>query len=52
MIISLTVFTLLYAGLAAIAGWLTIRHVQAGAPAESDANGPGAAEEPLPVFSY
>jgi len=53
VIISLTVFTLLYAGLAAIAGWLTIRHVQAGAPEEIDGTGPGSsAEEPLPVFSY
>ena len=53
VIISLTVFTLLYAGLAAIAGWLTVRHVQAGAPDEIDGTGPGSsAEEPLPVFSY
>jgi cytochrome bd ubiquinol oxidase subunit I len=53
VIISLTVFTLLYAGLAAIAGWLTIRHVQAGAPEEIDGTGPGSsAEQPLPVFSY
>jgi cytochrome d ubiquinol oxidase subunit I len=53
VIISLTVFTLLYAGLAAIAGWLTVRHVQAGAPEEPDGTGPGSsAEEPLPVFSY
>ncbi len=49
VIISLTVFTLLYAGLAAIAGWLTIRHVKAGAPAQAE--GPGA-PEPLPAFSY
>jgi hypothetical protein len=53
VIISMTVFTLLYAGLAAIAGWLTIRHVQAGAPEEPDGTGPGSsAEAPLPVFSY
>jgi cytochrome d ubiquinol oxidase subunit I len=53
VIISLTVFTLLYAGLAAIAGWLTVRHVQAGAPEEPDGTGPGSsAEAPLPVFSY
>jgi cytochrome d ubiquinol oxidase subunit I len=53
VIISLTVFTLLYAGLAAIAGWLTIRHVQAGAPEEPDGTGPGSsAEQSLPVFSY
>jgi cytochrome d ubiquinol oxidase subunit I len=49
VIISLTVFTLLYATLAGIAWWLTIQHVKAGAPAE--AVGPGA-EEPLPVFTY
>src|SRR6266699_1433183 len=49
VIISLTVFTLLYAGLAAIAGWLTVRHVKAGAPAEAER--PGDAE-PLPVFQY
>ncbi len=49
VIISMTVFTLLYAGLAAIAGWLAIQHVKEGAPAE--AAGPGA-EEPLPVFTY
>jgi cytochrome d ubiquinol oxidase subunit I len=49
VIISLTVFTLLYAGLAAIAGWLTVRHVKAGAPAEAEQ--PGTAE-PLPVFQY
>jgi cytochrome d ubiquinol oxidase subunit I len=50
VIISLTVFTLLYAGLAAIAGWLMIHHIRAGAPdaptAASDAG------EPLPAFSY
>jgi cytochrome bd ubiquinol oxidase subunit I len=49
VIISLTVFTLLYAGLAVIAFWLTGRHVRAGAPAEAEQ--PGAAE-PLPVFQY
>ena len=49
VIISMTVFTLLYAALAAIAGWLTVRHVKAGAPAEPERP---AAEEPLPVFSY
>ncbi|HTQ94431.1 MAG TPA: cytochrome ubiquinol oxidase subunit I [Streptosporangiaceae bacterium] len=49
VVISLTVFTLLYAGLAVIAGWLTIRHVKAGAPEESQQ--PGAAA-PLPVFQY
>jgi cytochrome d ubiquinol oxidase subunit I len=49
VIISLAVYTLLYAALAAIAGWLTIRHVKAGAPAEAER--PGDAE-PLPVFQY
>jgi len=56
VIISLTTFTLLYASLAAIAGWLMVRHVKDGAPEEPDGTGsgdPGAgAEEPLPVFSY
>jgi len=45
----MTTFTLLYAALAAIAGWLTVRHVRAGAPAEAERP---ASEEPLPVFSY
>ena len=49
VIISLTVYTLLYAGLAAIAGWLTVRHVRGGAPEETEQ--PGAAA-PLPVFQY
>jgi cytochrome bd ubiquinol oxidase subunit I len=49
VIISLTVFTLLYAGLAAIAGWLTVRHVKAGAPEETERPG---APAPLPVFQY
>jgi cytochrome bd ubiquinol oxidase subunit I len=49
VIISLTVYTLLYAGLAAIAGWLTVRHVTAGAPDEAERP---ATEEPLPVFQY
>jgi cytochrome d ubiquinol oxidase subunit I len=48
VIISPAVFTLLYGFLAAIAGWLTIRHVQDGAPAQAD----GSAAEPLPSFSY
>ncbi len=42
-------FTLLYAGLAAIAGWLMIHHVRAGAP---EAPTESAAGEPLPAFSY
>jgi cytochrome d ubiquinol oxidase subunit I len=49
VIISMTVFTLLYGGLAAIAWWLIVQHVKAGAPAQ--AQDPDAAE-PLPVFSY
>jgi len=50
VIISLAVFTLLYAGLAAIAGWLTVRHVKAGAPPEAESK-PGT-PEPQPVFQY
>jgi cytochrome bd ubiquinol oxidase subunit I len=49
VIISLTTFTLLYAGLAVIAIWLTVRHVRAGAPAEAEQPG---TPEPLPVFQY
>jgi cytochrome d ubiquinol oxidase subunit I len=49
VIISMTIFTLLYAGMAAIAGWLMIHHIQAGAPAEPAVPGAG---EPLPAFSY
>jgi cytochrome bd ubiquinol oxidase subunit I len=52
VIISMTVFTLLYAALAAIAGRLMIEHVRAGAPDESDEPHTPGAEEPLPVFSY
>jgi cytochrome bd ubiquinol oxidase subunit I len=51
VIISLTVFTLLYASLAVIAGWLTIRHVKAGAPDETAGTDAGTAE-PQPVFQY
>ena len=49
IVTSMTVFTLLYAALAAIAGWLMIHHVKSGAPAEPEAPG---ADELLPVFSY
>jgi cytochrome bd ubiquinol oxidase subunit I len=49
VIISLTVYTLLYAGLAAIAGWLIVRHVKGGAPEESEQPG---TPESLPVFQY
>jgi cytochrome bd ubiquinol oxidase subunit I len=48
VIISMTVFTLLYAALAAIAGKLAIRHIRAGAPAETAE----AADQSLPVFTY
>jgi cytochrome bd ubiquinol oxidase subunit I len=46
VITSMVVFTLLYAALAAVAGWLTVREVRAGPPQESEAAG---AE---PVFTY
>jgi cytochrome d ubiquinol oxidase subunit I len=49
VITSMTVFTLLYAALAAIAGWLMIHHVRDGAPEEPEATGAG---QPLPVFTY
>jgi cytochrome d ubiquinol oxidase subunit I len=49
VIISLTTFTLLYAALAGIAWWLTVRHVKTGAPVEAEHPG---ASEPLPVFQY
>ena len=52
VIISMTVFTLLYAALAVIAGRLMVEHIRAGAPEESDKPGTPGAEEPLPVFSY
>jgi len=48
VIISMTVFTLLYAFLAAIAWWLTMAHIRAGAPEETAPD----AEQALPVFSY
>jgi len=49
VIISMVAFTLVYAALAAIAGWLAVRHIKAGAPPEEPAPASG---EPLPVFSY
>ena len=52
VIISMTVFTLLYAALAVIAGWLMIRHVRDGAPQEPGQPAAPGADEPLPVFSY
>ncbi len=48
VIISMTAFTLVYAVLAAMAGWLVLRHVREGAPAEVETP----AGEQLPVFSY
>jgi cytochrome bd ubiquinol oxidase subunit I len=49
VIISMTVFTLLYATLAAIAGRLAVRHISSGAPEGLPA---GQGEPQLPVFSY
>ena len=49
VIISMTVFTLLYAALAVIAGWLTVRHVKGGPPDEEK---PSSSPERLPVFTY
>jgi len=49
VIASMTVFTLLYAALAALAGWLMIHHVRDGAPEEPATAGTDA---PLPVFTY
>jgi cytochrome d ubiquinol oxidase subunit I len=48
VIISMTVFTLLYAALAIIAGRLAFQHVREGLPAEEAES----AAQPLPVFSY
>jgi cytochrome d ubiquinol oxidase subunit I len=48
VIISMTAFTLVYAALAAIAGWLAVRHVKDG-PAADAAQESG---DPQPVFSY
>jgi len=48
VIISMSVFTLLYATLAAIAGKLAVRHIQAGVPDETAEP----ADQPLPVFTY
>jgi len=49
VIISMTVFTVLYASLAVIAVRLAIRHIKAGAPEEPQAGRP---DVQLPVFSY
>ncbi|HUA27328.1 MAG TPA: cytochrome ubiquinol oxidase subunit I [Streptosporangiaceae bacterium] len=48
VIISMTVFTLLYGALAAIAARVAFQHIRTGVPAES----PGTADESVPVFSY
>jgi cytochrome d ubiquinol oxidase subunit I len=50
VIISLAVFTLLYAGLAVIAGWLMIKHIREGA--RDEAGPPADAGQPLPALSY
>jgi cytochrome d ubiquinol oxidase subunit I len=53
VITSMTVFTLLYAALAAAAGWLIIRHIKAGPPpAPTGTPGAPGATEPEPAFSY
>jgi cytochrome bd ubiquinol oxidase subunit I len=53
VIISMTVFTLLYAALAAIAGKLAVAHVKAGVPEEPDSGAaPGGSGRSLPVFTY
>ncbi len=50
---SLLVFTLLYGGLGAVAGWLMIRSIKAGPPGESDTPGTGTGTgEPVPAFTY
>jgi cytochrome bd ubiquinol oxidase subunit I len=49
VLISMIAFTLVYAVLAAIAGWLAIRHIKAG-PEEISPDAPAASQ--LPVFSY
>jgi cytochrome d ubiquinol oxidase subunit I len=49
VIASMVSFTVVYAVLAAVAGWLAVRHIKAG-PAETDEPLPPG--ERLPVFSY
>ena len=55
VITSMTVFTLLYAGLAAVAGWLMIRQVRSGPPegtkGEGGTGAPGTTE-PVPTLTY
>jgi cytochrome bd ubiquinol oxidase subunit I len=48
VIISMTVFTLLYGVLAVLAGKIAFQHVRTGVPDEP----PESADEPVPVFSY
>jgi cytochrome bd ubiquinol oxidase subunit I len=48
VIISMTVFTLLYGALAVLAGKIAFQHVRTGVPDEP----PESADEPVPVFSY
>jgi cytochrome d ubiquinol oxidase subunit I len=48
VIISMTVFTVLYGALAAIAGKIAFQHIRAGVPAEA----PESADGAVPVFSY
>ncbi len=48
VIISMTVFTLLYGAIAVIAGKIAFQHVRAGVPDEP----PESVGEPVPVFSY
>jgi cytochrome d ubiquinol oxidase subunit I len=52
VITSMIVFTLLYAALAAAAGWLIIRHIKAGPPAPTGTPGSPGAADPEPAFSY
>ena len=49
VIISMTVFTLLYGTLAAIAGKIAFRHIRAGAPEEIETGTP---DKQQPVFTY
>jgi len=49
---SLVVFTLLYGGLGAVAGWLMIRSIKAGPPAEQPETPGTGTGEPVPVFTY
>jgi cytochrome d ubiquinol oxidase subunit I len=49
VVTSLTVFTLLYAGLAVIAAVLMVRQVRSGPPTEDETPG---SDQPLPAFTY